>query len=86
MTLLQQSGNALTDRKCRALGELVNTFVLVYVENLPAQDDSSCVIQVPEIHVTCNTGSRTNGQCMVRFGFTSFPPPCMSLELSAHRV
>ena len=75
MPLLQQSGNALTDRKCRALGQLVNSFVLVYVENLPARDDGSCVIQVPEIQVTCNTGSRTNGQCRVWFGFLSFPPP-----------
>ena len=58
MPLMQQSGNALTERKCSALGELINTFVLVYVENLPAQADGSCVIQVPEIQVTCNTGSR----------------------------
>ena len=72
MPLMQQSGNALTERKCSALGELINTFVLVYVENLPAQADGSCVIQVPEIQVTCNTGSRNNVQYSQLFHLPCF--------------
>ncbi|XP_070206886.1 uncharacterized protein [Littorina saxatilis] len=62
MPLVQESGNALTARKCNALGQLINSFVFVYVESFEGQANGSCVIQVPEIQVTCNTGSGSNSK------------------------
>ncbi|XP_076452034.1 uncharacterized protein LOC143287704 [Babylonia areolata] len=56
--ILQQSGNALTERKCNALGQLLNSFVSVYLENLVDQSGGgTCVVQVPQVQVLCNTGS-----------------------------
>lgn len=54
--LAQQSGRTLPERKCSALGQLLNSFVMVYVDNLPAQDNSPCVVEVPSITAQCDSG------------------------------
>ncbi|KAL8622735.1 hypothetical protein ACOMHN_009369 [Nucella lapillus] len=63
LPILQQSGAALTERKCSALGQLLNSFVQVYLENLGSQTGATCLLQVPRVQVLCNTGpaANTNG-------------------------